>query len=141
MKEICLPPSRACGICRNRMNEVCLENCAPEKKYGSFEPDMTRPLDKLPTLTFKEYLELPGAMKGRWLFIQQTKLIEFMKGEDNGRIPPPRPYSNHTRSRGVSSNLQEQDLLPGGEKEDTPHPHPAECPDNGRRPNRMAEKE
>lgn len=128
-------------MCRNRMNEVCLENCAPEKKYGSFEPDMTRPLEKMPTLTFNEYIELPGVMKGKWLFIQQTKLIEFMKGEDNGRIFTPRPYPHRAGSRGVPSNFEEQNLLPCGEEEDTPHPDPKKCKDNGNRPERMDQEE
>ncbi|KKQ63512.1 MAG: hypothetical protein US85_C0016G0008 [Candidatus Shapirobacteria bacterium GW2011_GWF1_38_23] len=119
------------------MNEVCLENCAIKKNYHDFEPDMTRPLEKLPTLTLTEYMELTGPMKGKWLFIQQTKLIEFLKGEDNGHLSPPRPYSNHTRSRRVPSYFKEQDLLPCGEKEDTPHPNTAECPDNGNRSGKL----
>jgi hypothetical protein len=75
-----LPPSRACGICRNRMNQSCVEECAPEEDYRYFEPDLDRPIDTLPKLTFQEYLELPGSMKGKWLFVQLTKLQEALDG-------------------------------------------------------------
>jgi hypothetical protein len=75
-----LPPSRACGICRNRMNQSCVEECAPEGDYRYFEPDLDRPIDTLPKLTFQEYLELPGSMKGKWLFVQLTKLQEALDG-------------------------------------------------------------
>lgn len=78
-----LPPSRACGICKNRMNQSCVEECAPNENYKYFEPDLDRPFDTLPKLTFQEYLELPGSMKGKWLFMQLTKLQEVLDGTTN----------------------------------------------------------
>lgn len=82
MERLALPPSRACSICRLRLSEDCVTSCAPEGKYKLFEPDMRRRLIDLPKLTFEEYQALPGPMKGNWLFIVETKIMEALNGEE-----------------------------------------------------------
>lgn len=108
------PPSRACGICRNRMNQVCIEECAPEESYEHFDPDMNRHLGNMPKLTFDEYLELPGSMKGKWLFVQQTKILEALNGETRGDI-----YSS--RSSTIFKNEQKQSVLSDPAERSSPH--------------------
>ena len=112
--KIYLPPSRACNICTNRMNEVCVEKCAPEGLFKNFLPDMDRPLEMIPTLTFQEYMDLPGTMKGKWLFYQQTKILEALNGRETGS------HIYRSRSRRLPQNLKGQDLLHGAERGDTP---------------------
>lgn len=129
MKELQMPPSRVCSICLNRMNEVCLEGCASENKYKEFDPDMGRSLDMLPTLSFREYMELPGTMKGKWLFVVQTKIIQNIKGEENEYYAKTRPYYDHTAGGRVSSAIKIKGVLPGAKTEDTPHTASEECED------------
>ena len=106
-----MPPSRACSICRNRMNDICLDNCAPRETYQYFEPNMEMDADLFPKLSIEEYRELNGKMKGEWLFVQQTKLMEVQNGTD-GR------YFNSARSRRVSKALQEQNIPDGAAEQD-----------------------
>ena len=100
------PPSRACGICRNRMNQMCVEVCAPDGKYEHFDPNMRRTLDMLPVLTIEEYRELNGKMKGEWLFILMQKLMEAQNGKEL------RSYPYRTRSRRLLTDVHKQNLLP-----------------------------
>jgi len=62
--EINMQPSSASGICRNRLNEVCVEECAPSRKYKYFNPNMDISIHDMPSLNSDEYRELPGYMKG-----------------------------------------------------------------------------
>lgn len=126
MREIYLPPSRACSICRNRMSEGCLNGCSTSEDYYYFEPDMTKSLDSLPTLTFGEYMHLPGKMKGKWLFVIQTKIIEWMKGEQNEYKPPLRPHLNRAGGGRVSAAVKIEGVLPDNPKEDAAHTDPKE---------------
>lgn len=79
-----MPPSRACSICRNRMGELCMEECAPKKDYVHFNPDMRLGLDRLPILSMDEYDQLTGQMKGRWMFFLITKIIDHLNGKVDG---------------------------------------------------------
>ena len=124
MKEINMPPSRACEICRNRMNDVCLE-CAKSQDFKDFRPDMKRPLEKLPTLTFEEYLELPGPMKGKWLFVLSSKIVEAI----NEQQPSFRQNHDYPRSRRLSQTFKEQSLLFSLPEENSPLPASKECED------------
>ena len=107
-----MPPSRVCSICKNRMNDICLNNCVPDETYKHFDPNMEMDADQYPKLSIEEYRELNGKMKGEWLFVQQTKLMEVQNGT-NGR------NFNSARSRRVSKALQEQNL-PDGATEQNP---------------------
>ena len=113
-EEIVMPPSRACGVCRNRMNDVCLNECAPVADFKDFDPDMRRVLVTFPKLTYQEYLELPASMKGKWLFVMQTKLVEAINGDDNLR-----PLTYRQRSCRIPTHQQEPGLLPGSSKGNT----------------------
>ena len=118
------PPSRACGVCRNRLNEVCVEDCSMTKDYRYFDPDMEFPADLIPTLTFKEYQALTGSMKGKWLFYQQSKIWEVLSGRHD---------FDNTRGRRIPKNIKGKDLLSGAEKRAPSHSDWKECKDFGER--------
>ena len=109
MERMIMPPSRACGICRNRMNEVCIEKCAPAGEYCEFDPNMNTPLNMLPDLSIDEYRELNGKMKGEWLFIQLKKIVEAHNGDEI------RSYLNRARSRRTFEGIRDQGLLHGSQ--------------------------
>lgn len=106
--EILLPPSRACDICKNRMNDVCIGGCVPGRKWEYFDPDMTRKI--IPTLTLEEFRELNGKMKGEWLFIQLTKILEVVHGDEFGAL------ANYPRGRRIPQNFKIQGVLLGSEE-------------------------
>ncbi len=106
------PPSRACAICRNSMGELCLSRCAPKGDYSEFRPDMDKPLDMMPKLSFEEYMELPGSMKGKWLFVIQTKILEVINGDE------PRTYPYRTRGLKIPKAVKVKGVLPHPEGAD-----------------------
>ena len=63
------------------MGEICIEHCAPKKNYLHFNPEMGLDFAKLPKLSIDEYGELTGPMKGKWLFVLLTKIMEELNGE------------------------------------------------------------
>ena len=122
-----MPPSRICGVCRNRMNEVCVEECALCKDYKHFDPDFSRPFESIPKITIEEYRELNGRAKGEWMFYRLEKLIAFMGGED-GRD------THYPASRRLPKDFKEQGLLVGADEPDTVPADREECADTGKRP-------
>jgi hypothetical protein len=126
MKEIIMPPSRVCGICKNTMGELCLENCASKGDFSQFNPDMEKPLELIPKLTFEEYLELPGSIKGKWLFIQNTKILEALNGDETGN------HLYRSSSRRVFKNLEKQSVLPCAEGANTLYQNTEERKDKGK---------
>ena len=75
---ICLPFSIACRVCRNRMSEGCVEDCAINKDFNYFEPDSKMPFFILPKFSMDEYRELPGKAKGEFLAFYIIKLMEVL---------------------------------------------------------------
>ena len=124
-----MPPSMACSICRNKMNDICLSICAPAEDYKSFDPDMDIDPDLLPNLTIEEYRELSGKMKGEWLFVQQRKLLEAVNGQER--------YFNRTRGRRIPKAFQKQDLQDGATEQDPLHQNREECKDKEEGPSEL----
>ena len=85
--------------------------CAPEGKYKFFDIAIIKHLNQFPKLTLSEYRELPGRMKGEWLFIQQIKFLEVLNGDER--------HINYPRSRRIPKNFRRQDVSAGSEREDS----------------------
>ena len=130
--EIKLPPSRICEVCRNRMLDVCIEECAVNKSFVHLDPDPNRSLVTLPSLSLNEFRELNGKAKGEWIFYRQNKIISFLEGKDDGH------YNDNSRGRRISKNLQEQDLLPCAEERNASLSDWKECENIGKRVLSMA---
>ena len=111
MKELVLPPSRACGVCKNRLNDVCVEGCAPAGDFKDFDPDMTIPLERLPNLSLQEFRELPGQMRADWVFVEHQAIRRQLNGDELG------PFIYSKRSKRVPSYQQEPSLSSNPEKE------------------------
>jgi hypothetical protein len=101
------------------MGEICIEVCAPAGDFRHFNPDMKKPFELMPKLTFDEYMELPGSMKGKWLFVQQAKMMEVLDGTDGKSITP---LIDRNRSRRISAHEQVADLQPDLPQGDPLHP-------------------
>lgn len=123
MKEMFLPPSRVCEICKLRMSQPCVEKCAPSKNYVYFDPNMDKPIELFPRLTMKEYRDLNGRMKGEWLFVIYTRILEELNGQNYDNPP----------SRRILTNIKVKNLLPGAEKENPALEDRKECTSEGER--------
>jgi hypothetical protein len=95
MKErYTLPPPACAALCRNAMNEVCIEECSPNRDCSSFELREDIGLLEMPgypdtsRLTWKERFVIEEAYT--------RKLTEHLQGKElqNGRrFSKTRPYS------------------------------------------------
>lgn len=112
MERLVLPPSRACGVCRNRMNEICIEGCAPSGDFKDFEPDLSIPLENLPNLSLEEFRELPGQMRADWVFTEHQAIRRQLNGDELG------PFIYRKRSVRVPS-YQQEPSLPSNQSEET----------------------
>jgi hypothetical protein len=88
-KEISLPFSAACRVCRNNLHDVCVEDCAVYKDFKHFELDMKLNVLSLPRFTLKEYQELPGVVKGEFLAFYLIKSMEVLYGNNGSDINHP----------------------------------------------------
>jgi hypothetical protein len=77
-KQIGLPFSAACRVCRNNMLDICAEDCSVYKDFKSFEPNEKMNPFNLPKFNMKEYEELPGKVKGEFLAFYLVKLMEVL---------------------------------------------------------------
>lgn len=80
-----MPPSRACAVCKNSMTDRCLEKCAPQGSYQYFEPDLKIAWERMPDLSWHEYMALKNGMRGHWLFVNLIKAKEAIQGYQTGQ--------------------------------------------------------
>jgi hypothetical protein len=57
MKELQLPPPACAVLCKNAMNEICIEECTPKRDMSSFEQN---------DLTLPEMPQYPDTTKLTW---------------------------------------------------------------------------
>jgi len=126
--SISMPPSRICGVCRNRMLDVCVGYCSVFKDYKYFVPDPNRPLETIPVITQLEFQELNGKAKGEWILYRQDKIIEEILGGSNERYSVYNP-----RGRRIPQNIKVEDLLSRTKERDTSLSDWKECEDTGER--------
>jgi hypothetical protein len=92
--ELAMPPFSSCALCRQRMNEVCLEKCAPSKDYSEFELREGINLDLAPRFPMKEFVEqMPPKVRQ----IVVAAYISLMVDHLQGRVSYARPIVNRSR--------------------------------------------
>jgi hypothetical protein len=109
-----LPPTWCSGLCRNAMNEICIESCAAKRDCSGFELkpginliDMPRfPIDEIGSMTKEE--------KFISVAVYIAKTVDHLKGVQDEPKSSPLRRPNHDSSTGgeVSANLKVEDLLP-----------------------------
>src|SRR5688572_26588009 len=84
-KEIQLPPSWCGAICRNAMNEVCIEHCAITRDCSAIDPKTNLKLGDLPRFP----LEVSGNMTKEEKFTSVTvylaKVVDHLNGVNDER--------------------------------------------------------
>jgi hypothetical protein len=109
-----LPPTWCASLCRNAMNEKCIEECALKRDCSGFEIkpginliDMPRfPIDQMEKMTREE--------KFTSVAVYVAKTVDHLKGvQDEPKYPPlRRPNYDSSAGGQVSANLKVEDLLP-----------------------------
>jgi hypothetical protein len=120
MKEIILPPVWCGGICRNAMNEVCIEHCAVKRDCSAFEPLKGLSLADLPR--FPKTTEMTREEKFTSVTIYLAKIVDHLQGVENDHkaFAARRHNLDHSRSGTVLEGVKVQDLLSGIQEADTP---------------------
>ena len=113
-QEVRLPPTWCASLCRNAMNEKCIEDCALKRDCSGFELkpginliDMPRfPIDEIGSMTKEE--------KFTSVAVYIAKTVDHLKGIQDEPKSSPLRRPNHDSSAGsqVSTNLKVEDLLP-----------------------------
>lgn len=138
MKEFqVLPPVWCSTICRNAMNEACLEGCAIRKDCSEFEMKKDLKLADLPR--FPDTSSMTKEERFTSVTVYLSKIVDHLQGVENEYSTPiPRSYPYYTRSGSLSKNLQVKDLLPGIQEANSSPEDRTECTDSSDRPSELA---
>jgi len=111
-KEIQLPPSWCRAICRNAMNEICVESCALKRDCSAFEPKPNLNLEDMPR--FPDTAGMSKEEKFTSVTIYLAKVVDNLQGVQNEKgqhyIRTRRPDPNRSRSIEVLENIQGENL-------------------------------
>jgi hypothetical protein len=120
-KHVHLPPVWCGSICRNAMNEICIEHCAIERDTSAFEPRPNLKLSDMPRFPKTEGMTKEEKFTSVTIYL--SKVVDHLQGVEHGEsfIPYARPHSNGAGSSPVSENLQIKDLLPNFQAPDSTH--------------------
>src|SRR5215216_1130340 len=108
-----LPPSWCASLCRNAMNEKCVEVCAIKRDCSGFELKPGINLIDMPRFPIDEIRSMTKEEKFTSVAVYIAKTIDHLKGvQDEPKYPPLR-RPNHDSSTGcqISPNLKSEDLL------------------------------
>lgn len=110
-KALRMPPTWCSSICRNSMNEVCIERCAVNRDCSGFEVRPNLRLIDMPR--FPETKDMTREEKFASVTIYLAKVVDHLQGEKDEPSNPPlrRPNHDSTAGSGLSSNIQSETLL------------------------------
>jgi len=108
-----LPPAWCGSICRNAMNEICIEQCAVDKDCSGFDLKPNLKLEDMPRFPLKVSADMTKEEKFTSVTIYLAKVVDHLKGVENGQPyhPVPRPNPYRSRSSQLPENLKGEDLL------------------------------
>jgi hypothetical protein len=124
-----LPPYSTCRLCRNSMNQACMEICAPKKDYSWFDLKPGINLEDLPRFPLKEFNEeMSSSVRQKVVAVYIAKIVDNLQGVRDERTNLYDP-----RSRRISKTLQKQGLPFSSERFDPPHQDRSKREDSGER--------
>ena len=75
-----LPPTWCSGICRNAMNEICIEHCAIKRDCSAFEPKPNLKLGDMPGFPLNESAGMTREEKFTSVTIYLAKVVDHLQG-------------------------------------------------------------
>ena len=117
-----MPPTWCSSICRNAMNEICMEHCSIQRDCSGFEPKPNLRLDDLPRFPLREASVMTKEEKFTSVTVYLSAVVDELKGAPKDEpIRIRRPCPNRARCVNVLENIEVKDLLPDPKKADTVH--------------------
>lgn len=121
MKEnVMVLPSPWCGvICKNAMNEVCLDYCALKRDTSAFEPKDHLTLREMPRFPKTEGMTKEEKFTSVTIYL--SKIVDHLQGveDEYATIVVRRPRADSETSSRIPSVVPIQDLLSGEPTADT----------------------
>ena len=77
-----LPPAWCGAICRNAMNEICIEHCALKRDCSAFEPKPNLKLIDMPSFPLSESAEMTKEEKFTSVTIYLSKVVDHLQGRE-----------------------------------------------------------
>jgi hypothetical protein len=110
-----MPPTWCSGLCRNAMNEICVESCAVRRDCSAFDPKPGLDLADMPPFPLEESGSMTKEEKFTSVTIYLSKVVDHLQGRKNERIFKPIQRHDPHRSPGgqVSANQQSTGLFAG----------------------------
>jgi len=136
-----LPPPWCSSICRNSMNEVCIEQCAINHDCSGFEPKKDLKLEDMPRFPLDASFGMTKEERFTAVTVYLAKVVDHLQGvEDEHTIDPfiRRQDLHSTGSRHLPENLQVKDLLSGVQEANSSPEDRSELADSGVGPNEVA---
>src|SRR5271157_4104608 len=98
MKELQLPPHWCSQICRNAMNEACLEGCAIRRDCSEFEMKKDLKLEDMPR--FPDTAGMTKEEKFTSVTVYMAKIVDHLQGVQDEYLYPIRRQNTHHSSGG-----------------------------------------
>jgi len=76
------PPTWCASLCRNAMNEICIENCAIKRNCSAFEPKPNLKLIDMPSFPLSESAEMTKEEKFTSVTIYLSKVVDHLQGRE-----------------------------------------------------------
>jgi hypothetical protein len=110
-----LPPFSTCSLCKNRLSDLCVEECAPNVDYSWFllKPDLN--LEEMPPFPLAEFLdEMPPRVRQVVAAVYLAKIVDHLQGRYEYKLP----RFTRTINLEVAGRNKDRNVLPGAvEKE------------------------
>jgi hypothetical protein len=101
MKELQFPPTYCSTICRNALNERCIEQCNTKRDMSAFELKKGVELPDLPAFPLDEFIHtMTPRERQNLMAVYMAKTVDFIQG----RKEVPRDYPLFPRGR--TANLE-----------------------------------
>ena len=78
-----LPPTWCSSLCRNAMNEICIEDCALKRDCSAFEPKPNLKLSDMPRFPLKESGSMTKEEKFTSVTIYLAKVVDHLQGKED----------------------------------------------------------
>jgi hypothetical protein len=112
-QELRLPPAWCSSLCRNAMNEKCIEDCALKRDCSGFELRAGINLIEMPRFPIDEIGSMTKEEKFTSVAVYVAKTVDHLKGvqDEPTNRPLRRPSHDSPASSGVPTYQQSQDIL------------------------------
>jgi len=112
-EQVQLPPTWCSGICRNAMNEICVEDCAIKRDCSAFEEKPNLKLSDMPRFPLQQSADMTKEEKFTAVTIYLSKVVDHLQGnEDEPKIyPPVRANIYDSRNSVLTNTVKIQELL------------------------------